>query len=59
MSWGLAEEGSCEEIQDVVVDILAGPEQTTYEPSQCQHLLIGVGETLERREDLLVKEQRP
>ncbi|MCA9088024.1 MAG: hypothetical protein KDA90_05240 [Planctomycetaceae bacterium] len=41
---------SYEEIRNVVLDILAGREKTAYEPSQFQHMLLGIGEVLERRE---------
>ena len=41
---------SYEEIRSVVLDILAGREKTNYSPEQFAHLLIGVGEVLERRD---------
>jgi hypothetical protein len=41
---------SYEEIRSVVLDILAGREKTAYEPSQFQHMLLGIGEVLDRRE---------
>lgn len=39
-----------EEIRSVVIDILAGRERTAYEPSQYQHMLLGLAEVLERRD---------
>jgi hypothetical protein len=41
---------SYEEIRSVALDILAGREHVAYEPSQYQHLLIGIGEVFARRE---------
>lgn len=41
---------SFEEIRAVTIDLLAGRERSTYEPTQYQHLLTGVGEVFARRE---------
>jgi hypothetical protein len=41
---------SYEEIRSVAIDILATRAAVRYEPSQYQHLLLGVGEVFERRE---------
>lgn len=38
-----------EEIRDVVVDILLGRERTQYDPSQFEHLKLGVNEVFGRR----------
>jgi hypothetical protein len=40
---------SYEEIRNVVLDIIARRERTAYEPSQFQHLLLGVAEVFDRR----------
>lgn len=42
---------SFEEIRQVALDILAGREQTAYEPNQYRHFSIGVSEVLARREN--------
>lgn len=39
-----------EEIRKVALDILSGRERVSYEPSQYEHLRIGVGEVFQRRE---------
>ena len=41
---------SYEEVRSVALDILTGREKTAYEATQFEHMLIGVGEVLERRE---------
>ena len=41
---------SYEEIHNVVIDIVAGREKVAYEPSQYEHMLLGVAEVFERRE---------
>ena len=41
---------SYEEIRAVAIDIVSGKETVSYTPNQFQHLLIGVGEVLQRRE---------
>jgi hypothetical protein len=41
---------SYEEIRNVVIDIVVGREKVRYEPSQYQHLVLGVAEVLQRRE---------
>ena len=44
---------SYEEVRHVIVDILAGRENTRYGMSQLAHLELGVGEVLQRRESAL------
>jgi len=46
----MATDHSYEEIRNVVIDIVAGREKVAYEPSQYQHLLLGVAEVFQRRE---------
>ena len=41
---------SHEEIRSIALDILAGREQVSYEPSQYEHLRLGIGEVFARRE---------
>lgn len=41
---------SYEELRAVALDILAGREKATYEPSQFEHLSLSIGEVLARRE---------
>ena len=41
---------SYEEIRAAALDVLAGREQAPYEPSQYEHISIGVAEVFARRE---------
>jgi hypothetical protein len=41
---------SYEELRSVALDILAGRETVAYEPSQYEHLSVGIGEVFARRE---------
>ena len=46
----MAEDHNYEELRSVVLDILSKRENVSYDPSQFQHLIIGVAQVLERRE---------
>jgi hypothetical protein len=43
-------EHTYEEIRKAAIDILAGREKCSYDPSQYEHLKIGIAEVFERRE---------
>ncbi len=48
---------SHEEIRAVALDILAGREKVQYEPSQYEHLMLGIGEVFARRDNRIQQGQ--